>query len=244
MHKVIVERPRSGRSWAQPVKTGGSVSVRHVAEQGEDYDSGPRRAPRFEKKKSFNEHLGPLRNYLVNQVGRPWDKVYSEICQGIDRRSVIGAHVLQHVPDFVDLPNEHDCWPRRTDLYVHPRTGILLRRKPAPQREEMAKERNFVALQAGHAYAKKDGLWFELKFHERDPYEIVEVRSGKRVPAFQTVGWTMIAVDSKRQCNRKEIARIEAGEFGPGCHVDSERFFRRVRWERTNLSGDVRNISK
>jgi hypothetical protein len=32
-------------------------------------------------RKSLNDYLSPLRRYLAKQVGRPWDKVYSEICQ-------------------------------------------------------------------------------------------------------------------------------------------------------------------
>jgi len=31
--------------------------------------------------KQFTDVLGPLYRYLLKQVGRPWDKVYSEIAQ-------------------------------------------------------------------------------------------------------------------------------------------------------------------
>ena len=33
----------------------------------------------------------PLERYLHQQVGRPWDAVYAEICAGIDRRSTAWA---------------------------------------------------------------------------------------------------------------------------------------------------------
>lgn len=195
MHKVIVERPRYGYSWAEPVRTGGSIPVSAALDDGEDYDSGPRRAPRFEKDKSFNEYLAPLEGYLLKQVGRPWDKVYGEICKGIDRRSVIGAHVLQHVPDYVEVPGDNRRWRRGTGLYVHPRTGILLRRKPERRRKTRAsREPELVMATGSRAYKRYGELWFEVTYHEEDDER----------------GWRRIVIDSKRQCNKKEIARISA----------------------------------
>src|SRR5213080_4251106 len=51
--------------------------------------------------KYLNEHLGPLRRYLDKQVGRPWDKVFSEICAHIDRSNAVQDHVRDHVEDYV-----------------------------------------------------------------------------------------------------------------------------------------------
>ena len=51
----------------------------------------------------LNEHLGPLRRYLDSQVGRPWDKVFSEICAHIDRSSAVQDHVRDHVEDYVTV---------------------------------------------------------------------------------------------------------------------------------------------
>jgi hypothetical protein len=53
--------------------------------------------------KSFNENLNPLLGYLHRSVGRPWDKVYSEICEAFDTRKVINRHILVHLADFVIL---------------------------------------------------------------------------------------------------------------------------------------------
>lgn len=195
IHKVIVERPRYGYCWAEPVRTSGSIPVAAALVDGEDYDSGPRRAPRFDKNKSFNEYLAPLKGYLLKQVGRPWDNIYAEICAGFDRRSVIGAHVLQHVPDFVALPGDNRDWPRSTGLYVHPRTGIL-RRKPEPRRRARPAARpRLVQFAPNRAYKRYGELWFDVTYHEEE-----DERGGRR-----------IVIDSKRQCNKKEIARISAG---------------------------------
>jgi hypothetical protein len=74
----------------------------------------------------------------VRNVGRPWSKVYAEICASVDGRSFLGAEVLGFVQDFVATK----CWleDRKVmsvyrggrpqvvcGLYVHPNTGLLRR---------------------------------------------------------------------------------------------------------------------
>src|SRR5690606_23777610 len=88
-------------------------------------------------------------------VGRPWDKVFSEICEHINRNSAVQDHVRDHVEDFVatnvtvvdgTLVAANRCgrprplepvqwWP---ELYVCPKTGLLkripkARRDPRPE---------------------------------------------------------------------------------------------------------------
>lgn len=41
--------------------------------------------------KVLNENLTPLRRYLERQVGRPWNKVYSEIAVGLKVTSTAGS---------------------------------------------------------------------------------------------------------------------------------------------------------
>jgi hypothetical protein len=94
--------------------------------------------------KYLNEHLGPLRRYLNSQVGRPWDKVFSEICANINRNSAVQDHVRDHVADYVAtcviLIDGVPCdggggrghgQPLREmrwrPWYVCPRTGLLKR---------------------------------------------------------------------------------------------------------------------
>ncbi len=101
--------------------------------------------------KILNEHLGPLRRYLDSQVGRPWDKVFSEICAHINRNSAVQNHVRDHVADYVAVhvvlidgvlcdgeggrgygKPLHEL--RYRPWYICPRTG-LLRRVKAPRRK-------------------------------------------------------------------------------------------------------------
>lgn len=92
MYKVIVERPRRGGGYRSemPIPADLDDSPRH---------EGLKR--RHRSHKWLNENLRPLERYLAAQVGRPWDKVYSEICAGIDRRNTVQQHIHQHLEDFV-----------------------------------------------------------------------------------------------------------------------------------------------
>jgi hypothetical protein len=145
MFKVIVERPRHGGSYDRERFT------------PIDDDSPARESLRWrhQDRKGLNENLRPLERYLEKQVGRPWDKVYSEICDGIDRRSTVQEHIHQHVGDFVAVTvvmidgEPHSPWrwgppqslvsgwARR--FYVEPRTGLLMVNK---WRERCRRQRN------------------------------------------------------------------------------------------------------
>jgi hypothetical protein len=56
--------------------------------------------------KNSTDVLGPLRDYLKSKFGQPWDDVYSEMCEHMDRRSTVGAHIFTHLGDYVDT----NCW--------------------------------------------------------------------------------------------------------------------------------------
>src|ERR1700722_17579253 len=98
MAKVIVERPRGG-SRVRGARKGYLKRFHKVAL--EDQPKRERIEERGGGTKSFNEHLGPLRRYLQAQVGRPWNKVFAEICAHLSRDSVVQDHVRDHVWDYV-----------------------------------------------------------------------------------------------------------------------------------------------
>jgi len=142
MAKVVTERPRRGHGNLSR-KTSIPKIRRYDADS--EYEDLPTRAPVSAArqygwdKKSFSDLLGPLQSYLRAQVGRPWDKVYSELSQNLDRRSMSGRHIWTHVWQevMVDCHLEADgkvypnvqtrySGPRRLEgLYVHPITGLL-----------------------------------------------------------------------------------------------------------------------
>jgi hypothetical protein len=146
MYKVIVERPRRG----------GGVEFNSEARlfrNSEDtpYKIGIKKG--HSRRKSLNENLNPLKRFLESQVGRPWDKVYSELSKGIDRRNTVQEHIYAHIEQFVAIktqwqetenkPNSNGhcvivknkgwrgAWltlrESHTELYVHPNSGLLLK---------------------------------------------------------------------------------------------------------------------
>lgn len=122
---------------------------------GEDIDTGPRRAPwsRYRRQgwnwREFTDLLNPLRRYLIKQVGRPWNAVWSEICAHADDRNVAGSHLRDHVLSMVEtrtyLGDDGLVYQPESlyrvgfgvvGLYVHPVTGIL--RYESPRRRPRA----------------------------------------------------------------------------------------------------------
>lgn len=94
MYKVIVERPRRG---------GGFRSERPAPLDLDESPTHESLKHRHRNRKWLNENLAPLRRFLASQVGRPWDKVYSEICAGIDRRNTVQKHIHQHIEGYVAI---------------------------------------------------------------------------------------------------------------------------------------------
>jgi hypothetical protein len=216
MHKVIVERPRILRGGWSNRKTSARLSATQRAaaiDADEDYDSGPKRASSARHGKWLNENLAPLRRYLMKQVGRPWDKVYSEIRRTVDTRSAIGLHVLQHLTGFVSLntflqdgvvceQHYRGVTPVK-GLYVHPITKLLRCTKNWRRRKKKhlpAEKQELTSVRASETvtYEKIDGLWFRLEYRRLDPDEIVERGDGMH-----------FVLVLKQQCGRKTIRRIE-----------------------------------
>lgn len=191
----------------------------------EDYDGGPGRASSARHEKHLNENLAPLKRYLMGQVGRPWNKVYSEICRTIDTRSAIGLHVLQHLDGFIardtviENGRVYDRGYRRLTevrgLYVHPVTGLirLAKRRPSkPKRTEL----NLVAVSEILEYEKIDGLWFQMEYALRDPDELVEYE-GRVYRAGELGRYASRVLLRKSQCGRKTIRRILSKPISHGC---------------------------
>jgi hypothetical protein len=72
--------------------------------------------PRKRVHKLFYDKLAPAKRWLASQCGRPWDKVYSELCAQFDTRTVAGAHVVHdHMLDWVSRDGiaGNDYWRHR-----------------------------------------------------------------------------------------------------------------------------------
>lgn len=197
MSKVIVERPRLGRAWASEKRPGRSRPV-------EDDDGEPLRAGRGGraptrtkplKTKNLNENLAPLRRYLGKQVGRPWNKVFSEISAHLKPTSTVQQHVRDHIEDFVAIKTRMRAgkvvvtgpWGGERALdqdyrryFVHPRTGLLrdnphYRSWTRHQREKRAAEAKARAARMREIDAKtqlhllEGGAWWEVTLAKVKP---------------------------------------------------------------------------
>ena len=181
MHRVLVTRARLG----------GKIRRKGRARRAEEMPSvvGMKRSHALTKvdMKMLNEYLQPLRRYLHAQVGRPWDKVWSEIAAGLRVSSAVQQHVRDHVFDFVakDVSiKEREVWVREygrerplpesmRELWIDPRTGILRhnRRRVTPRqarraRREQADRELYARMVPGKGNMQYhwlgDGAWWEV----------------------------------------------------------------------------------
>ena len=213
MAKVIVERPRlggygarKGRSPRDPDLLPKHQGLRRAVKESSDF-------------KHLNETLQPLRRFLHSQVGRPWDKVWSEICANLRPTSTVQQHVRDHVFDFVAVRGvrwldgevfvEPHQWGgpliplkgSRAELWVDPRTGILrknryrrsCRAERAQQRRERERDlrqRMRVADDDLQYHLLSDGGWWAVRLGQVPMVERPRKVNGKIVGTY----WAASAV--------------------------------------------------
>lgn len=105
------------------------------------------------------DNLAPIKRMLDKSVGQNWDQVYSRLCTQIDRNSVIGQHLFDHLVDFVYLkvyredgklygtsqwgpPEVLKPDPWVVQYYVDPVSGLL---KKIDKKKKRKKRRNHVS---------------------------------------------------------------------------------------------------
>jgi hypothetical protein len=176
MQKIIVEKPRYG----------GDRSIHKPRRPGTEWEHYPTKEGirrRWKDRKSLSDNLRPLYAYLDKQVGRPWDKVWSEICARLDFRSVLGFHVKSHIDQHVERhvklvddgvayeKHQRSSWgpPLPIDgLYVHPVTGLVCQqRRPKRRRPGNPYEADRRILPDGRQFHRYDGQWYEVTLTER-----------------------------------------------------------------------------
>lgn len=237
MSKVIVERPRQGRAAAgkRPGRTRALV----------DDDGEPIRAVKSvrepkgkaQKTKTLNETLNPLKRYLASNVGRPWNKVYSEISEHLKPTSTVQQHVRDHLEDFVATKTRMKagavmvtpCFGGERALadhhalyYVHPRTGLLRKndhyqRWDARWRAERLKQEAELTTRMRVVDAKTqlhlfDGAWWEVKLAKVPPHGLVDdvvQRTGMtNLPAIKLYGRDGVYARDKRQLSKAEMKKL------------------------------------
>jgi hypothetical protein len=194
MKKVITERPRGGGGIKTP-------KGERRAKQRLALDELPRREQirakweRGHGNKHFTDVLGPLYRFLLKQVGRPWDAVYSEIARHLPKTSVQNRHIYTHLWQFVEknviIVDGAACFNdgrshgvpiksagRYAQLYVNPVTGLLCKAKKGRGRYGYPWFRPEpiqpgIKVYPGVQYHKVKGVWYEVRVRKyptsRDP---------------------------------------------------------------------------
>lgn len=152
------------------------------------------------------DRLSPLKKFLAAHYGRPWDKVWSEICEANDNRTLRGFHLRQHVKNYVaqdvllidDVPHTpgwRGYFPTWLP-WVHPKTGILqapFEKKPRARKQE---DLTHIPVDSNRSYEKMDGIWFEVTRQLVDGYD-------------RTCGhWGPHIEYKKRQLSTKELRSL------------------------------------
>ena len=128
--------------------------------------------------KMFGEFFPPLIGYLRKNVGRPWDKVFSDLAKSLKGGGTVIDHVYVHLWQFVERnPKWIDGWPHgaelryqgehspllKGDLYVD-RHGILRevkKHKPRPKGKMVDKR---VVISELEQYRRIKGVWYHVWF--------------------------------------------------------------------------------
>jgi len=226
--KLTTEHERGGSS-NKSRKYGGRVRVNpdpehdYLREYG-GFHSSSRYLNHDEK--NLTDVLNPLYGNLRKNVGRPWDKVFSEFCQVLDRRSMAGYHIWTHLMQVVEthtFMNQGEVCAKPAGykfgssrvapvngFYVHPITGILSHAqrigwKRASRARYTKLERDPDIPVPGTddwKYRKLNGVWFRSRDMADPRYKDNFYLRAERQKDWK-FGYELAS------CNRKEIAWIE-----------------------------------
>jgi len=192
MDKLLCERPRRGSN--------DRASFKRSRERNDDTDSKEPIRSRLNRTKYLNENLNPLKRFLQSRVGRPWDKVYSEIREHFDKSSAVKLHIFEHLKDYVELnvvyrdgkyyePRAYSrgsTAPEVSGFYVD-RHGIL--RKAPSQRYRFKKEPNpnVISIEKYQKILILNGCWFIGQFKDLPAEQVRkrEYKIGERVRSYE-----------------------------------------------------------
>lgn len=229
MGKIITEKPRRGSS-ARNAKT--RMSIKWKGQDG-DYDipqkqSSARHRVHGYNAKEFTDVLGPLYRYLDKQVGRPWNKVYSELCAFLDKRKVTHAHVFTHIDGYVEkdvYKGVDGLWHSRPyggligdrygGLYVHPKSGLICRQK-IKEKDRPKRDVENIKVDSRNEYSRVDGVWYHVKWD----MVLVDYFDYKLNKSFQRQELRQVA---KKQLNTKELKYLKLENLKCTCWDNPKR---------------------
>jgi hypothetical protein len=230
MSRVIVERPRLGGDRG---RKGRAVALDDLPKQ----EGMRRRHVLSGDCKMLNENLSPLRRYLERQVGRPWNKVYSEISRHLRADNTVQQHVRDHISDFVAvrprrrksallalaLGQEHYDRLWFEPLYVDLKDGLLKRTDRLPEAKRLHRAQKVplappdrVPLSPERELRRIDGLWFEVTLAPLPEPEYREYRELRKI-ALKRYASRSLWIEMEMTVRR--LASVDVFDVVSGCHV-------------------------
>jgi hypothetical protein len=257
MARIIVERPRLGGHGYKEKKIHKS-----------DFEDLPCHESMSKHygwaSKELNENLAPLKRYLHSQIGRPWDKVHSEISKHIKLNSAVQRHILQHLEQMIEtktfLGNDGKVYARGMfgdslidekysswcDLYVHPKTRLV--RKIAPKKHiKEIKETRRVDVGRFEQYHKINGVWYSVSLKEIPKVPLFEVIKSEVTPVRVNKRWVPLGGNQTRLTAAGQIEdhllKRQIGYCVPVIPILNHRLFRNDLMETYGRKG-VYSVSK
>jgi hypothetical protein len=206
-----------------------------------------------------------LRRLLESNLGRPWDEVYSEICQAFDHRcrdgwelrdwmcgmyvevkcQMIDGHVYDGKGSRVD-----SSYGRFGDYYVHPETGLLCKAEYVPWRRAAPEELRPKVLELDDTlYHEHNGTWYRVKFKRLWKSErLAEDVIGNRVfrykrataPDWQIRKDVFLGKELSTSCAYHSVGRHFDKKYGP----DENGEHRYCHWKQAANSKEIAKLKK
>lgn len=179
MEKLFFERPRRGGGWERPPTRKSRNTEDAPASESMQKPLGGRR-------RHTRENFAPMENFLQGQIGRPWDKVYSEIRASVKMNNSIQQgfadflrhYVVQNVTivdgkvhgtsrryssENKELPHGH--------LYVCPKSGLLKKyRMSRIDKKGLSLDRKvFHRISKSMGAYKIEEIWYEITLSPLPP---------------------------------------------------------------------------
>jgi len=194
-------------------------------------------------RKHFNENLNPLWGWLRSCVGKKWDKCYSELCRNFDMRSVINAHILEHLWQEVEKNTlvgekgqvmfiDNSRWASTRgpipikqsykDYYVCPKDGTLKKTQKQPRRsviKQKEAEKRAEELAVKRVLNDKevlhliDGVWYHFDLLPI-PDAVIVYQKPYGVDVFKTGYQFLGTPNSRREKTWDELNETERTRFG------------------------------
>jgi len=144
----------------------------HMRPKNVDYD--------LIKHYNKSDYLSPLRNYLFSKVGSKWDDVYSEIKKNNPSQNAVGAHIYEHLWEYVAQNPWFDdqgspyrfVWKQerlyygKGDLYID-QEGYLREAQDIPKSVVEKRIVLYTIDKTTYAVCSRSGIWYLFKYSNR-----------------------------------------------------------------------------